>query len=306
MNKKKESGIKGWVLCLACGIILSACAYRTPDEDWERNGRVRLLLDWQMRTRPSAMAYYFYKDGTGSPVVRRGDASGYEGTLPSGHYKVVVCNTDCENVLLDTEKGYDQACGRARQVSSLKSSSVLIVQPGSLYSTGCEHIDVGGEETAVKELTPAGLVRRLELNIKVVGGDTGEAVECKKLTGRLTGLSSGVYLSSGKPFSGTPAFIAFEPGLTLSGVYTTTLNLFNLPEERKDGSSIHILLAMTLPDGWEVGTSTDITEEIGRAFVENTFSVVLDLTVRYDEINGLSIVLAEWKKGNEGSGVVDP
>ena len=53
-------------------------------------------------------------------------------------------------------------------------------------------------------------------------------------------------------------------------------------------------------------TSIDSTEEIGKAFIENTFSVILDLTVKYDEINGLTVLLAEWKKGNEGSGVVDP
>ena len=62
---------------------------------------------------------------------------------------------------------------------------------------------------------------------------------------------------------------------------------------------------MTLADGKEVGTSTDITGDIGKAFIENTFSVVLDLTVCYDEIGGLSVVLAEWKKGSGGSGTVD-
>ncbi len=252
------------------------------------------------------MTYQFYKDGTGSPVVRRGDAWGYEGTLPAGYYKVVVCNTDCENVLLETENGYDGACGRARQVSSLKSSPVLIAQPGNLYSTGCEQIDIGGEEIAVRELSPASVVRRLELNIKITSGETGEVVQCEKLTGRLTGLSPGVYLSSGKPFSGTSAFMVFESELTSSGVYTTIQNLFSLPEKDAGSSPVSLLLDMELADGIEVSTSIDITEEIGNAFIENTFSVILDLTVRYDEIGGLTILLAEWKKGNEGSGIVDP
>ena len=149
-------------------------------------------------------------------------------------------------------------------------------------------------------------MRSLELNIQVTGGDTGETIQPGKLSGRLTGLSPGVYLSSGKPLSGTPAIVAFEPELTFSGTYTATLNLFNLPEEENADTPVELLLDMTLPDGKEVGTMTDITEDIGKAFIENTFSVVLDLTVRYDEIGGLSVVLAEWKKGNGGSGTVDP
>ena len=166
-------------------------------------------------------------------------------------------------------------------------------------------MDIGGEETAVKELAPANLVRSLELNIKVTGGETGETVESRKLSGRLTGLSPGVYLSNGKPLSGTPAIVAFEPELASSGAYTATLNLFNLPEEENTGSPVELQLDMTLADGKEVGTSTDITGDIGKAFIENTFSVVLDLTVCYDEIGGLSVVLAEWKKGSGGSGTVD-
>ena len=188
------------------------------------------------------------------------------------------------------------ACGRARQVSSLKSSPVLIAQPGNLYSTGCEQIDIGGEEIAVRELSPASLVRRLELNIKITSGETGEVAQCEKLTGRLTGLSPGVYLSSGKPFSGTSAFMVFEPELASFGVYSTIQNLFNLPEKGAGSSPVSLLLDMELADGKEVSTSIDITEEIGKAFIENTFSVILDLTVKYDEINGLTVLLAEWKK----------
>lgn len=306
MEKQRNKRIKVWAVGLACVVMLSACAYHTPDEDWEKNGRVRLVLDWQIRSLPPVMAYYFYKDGTGSPLVRKGDASGYEGSLAAGSYKVVVCNTDYENVLLETDNGYDKACGRARQVSALKSSVVSIVQPGNLYATGCEQVDVGGEETVVRELSPANLVRSLELNIKVTGGETGETVQPRRLSGQLTGISLGVYLPSGKPLSEAPALVAFEPEVTASGVYSTTLNLFSLPEKAEAGSRVILLLNMELPDGREVSTSTDITDAIGEAFVENTFSVVLDLTIRYDEISGLTVLLAEWRKGNEGSGEVDP
>ena len=306
MEKQRNKRIWQWAVCLACAVTMSACSYHTPDEDWEKNGRVRVVLNWQTRSLPPVMVYYFYKDGTGIPIVRKGDASGYEGTLAAGSYKVVVCNTDYENVLLETDNGYDKACGRARQVSAMKSSAVSIVQPDNLYATGCDQVEVGGEETAVKELTPASLVRSLELNIKITGGETGEAVQPQRLRGQLTGVSSGVYLSSGKPVTDTPALVIFEPEATASGVYSATLSLFSLPEKEEVSNRVNLLLDMELPDGREVSTSTDITREIGEAFIENSFSVVLDLTIRYDEINGLTILLAEWKKGNDGSGEVEP
>lgn len=290
-----------WLVWL---VLPAGCAYHAPEEDWEKNGKVRLVLDWQTRAVSSAMACYFYKDEADIPIVRRGDASGYEGTLPVGNYEVVVCNTDCENVLLETNKGYEAACGRARQVSSLKSSDVSILQPANLYGTGCTGVNVGGHETAVKEMKPANLVRRLELNIKVTGPESGE-VRPKKLGGRLTGVSPGVYLASGKPLD-EPAVLAFEPEATATGTYATVLNMFSLPEKEADRNPIGLELDLELADGRAVSTSTDITGEIGNAFSENTFTVILDLTIRYDEISGLSILLAEWKKGNEGSGDVNP
>lgn len=47
MGKHKNDRIKKWVIYLVGALALSACTYHTPDEDWEKNGRVRLLLDWQ-------------------------------------------------------------------------------------------------------------------------------------------------------------------------------------------------------------------------------------------------------------------
>lgn len=304
MVKKEHIRLVAGLAWLVWLVLPAGCAYHAPEEDWEKNGRVRLVLDWQTRAVSPAMACYFYKDGADVPIVRRGDASGYEGTLPVGNYQVVVCNTDCENVLLETDKGYEAACGRARQVSSLKLSDVSILQPANLYGAGCTGVNVGGHETAVKEMKPANLVRRLELNIKVTGPESGE-VRPKKLGGRLTGVSPGVYLASGKPLD-EPAVLAFEPEATATGAYATVVNLFSLPEKETDGNPIGLELDMELADGRTVSTITDITGEIGNAFAENTFSVILDLTIRYDEISGLSILLAEWKKGNEGSGNVNP
>ena len=287
-------------------VAVLSCAYRMTDEDWEKNGRVRLLLRRDNSGCPEIMTWYFYAEGSDSPIIRTGDVSGYEGTLPSGCYRVAVCNRGCTGVTLEMEKGYEEACGRAQRLSSLKSSSVQIACPGNLYGAGLDRIEVGGREVVAKELFPSKLVRTLEMNIKVTGGDKGD-VAAAVLSGRLTGVSSRVHIPSGKPLFDTPAFMTFEPEEVSPGVYTSTLELFGLSSGEENGEGVDLSLAMNLANGQEVTSSTDITEEVEGAFAAGiTTHVILDLVVRYDEISGLTITLKEWKPGSEGSGMVTP
>ena len=295
-----------WAISAAWIMAVSSCAYRMNDEDWEKNGKVRLLLRKSNSSCPDNMTWYFYPEDSESPLMRTGDASGYEGTLPLGRYRVAVCNTGCTGVTLEMEKGYEEACGRAKQLSSLKSSSVQIACPGSLSGTGLEQIEVVGGETVAKELSPANLVCTLEMNIKVTGGDKGD-VAAAVLSGRLTGVSSRVHIPSGKPLFDTPAFMTFEPEEISPGVYTSSLNLFGLSPGEEGENPVDLSLTMTLPDGKEITSSTDITEEVKDAFTATvTTHVILDLVIRYDEISGLTITLTNWKPGSDGSGVVTP
>lgn len=302
MKKQKKSRITGWIGLLVCAFAMSSCVYHMPDEDWEKNGKVRLHLDWQTRSSyPSGMTYYFYKDGTGRPVIRSGSASGYEGTLPSGQYKVVVCNTDCDNVQLEMDNGYEQAMGKARQISALKSASVNLAGPGNLYGTGGQLIDIGGEETVVEELYPVSLVKTLELNIKVTGG---EDTRLTGLSGRLTGVSAQIQIPTGKALFDTPAFMVFEPESADQGVYTSSLNMFGLSGRTVESDPVELYLTLKMKDGKEVTSSTDITEEVGNVFEQSISAhVILDLEITYDEINGATIILSGWQEGTGEAGI---
>ncbi len=291
---------------LVCMVMVWGCAFHAPEEDWEKNGKVRLLLRRQNTDCPTGMTWYFYREGTVSPLIRTGDASGYEGTLPAGNYRVAVCNTGSTGVTLEMDKGYEEACGRAQPLSSLKSASMHIARPGNLYGTGKDMIEVDGSETVADELSPVSLVKTLEMNIEVTGGDKGDVVPAV-LSGRLTGVSSRVHIPSGKPLFDTPAFMTFEPEEVSPGVYTSSLSLFGLSSGEEGEEPVDLSLTMTLADGKEITSSTDITEEVKDAFTASiTTHVILDLVVRYDAISGLTITLTDWKPGHEGSGVVDP
>ncbi|MCL3850353.1 DUF5119 domain-containing protein [Parabacteroides sp. GYB001] len=299
---KKQQYIKCIkVVAIVCIVLLPACTYRLTDEDWAKNGKIRLSLNWQDKDHPSVMTYYFYKDGADRPIIRQGQSSGYEGTLPSGNYGIVVCAADDKSVLLEMNKGYENSCGIARQVSAMKSSDIQVAQPGYLYGTGDELSNIGGFRAVTKELFPVSLVRILELNIKITGG--GED-RIESLTGLLTGISSEIHIPTGKLLFDKPASMAFgtQPGAT--GVYNSSLNLFGVSGvDEGSYTDVDIYLTLKTSDDKEITSFTNITEVINDAF-EATLAVriVLDLEIAYDEINGMVVTNVGWK---EGTGEVD-
>lgn len=294
---KKQSYKQGMkVVAIVCIIVLTACTYRLTDEDWTKNGKIRLSLNWQDKEHPSVMTYYFYKDGADRPIIRQGQSSGYEGTLPSGNYEVVVCTAEDQTVLLEMNKGYAGARGIARQVSAMKASDMQVAQPGYLYGTGDLLADVGGFRSVTKELYPISMVRILELNIKITGG--GED-RIESLTGLLTGVSPEIHIPTGKLLFDNPASMSFETQPNAAGVYNSSLNLFGVSGVDKGSyTDVDIYLTLKTSDGKEITSFTNVTEVINDAF-EATLAVriVLDLEIAYDEVNGMVVSIAGWKEG---------
>lgn len=303
LKMKKSSYIQGAaVITAACVVLLSGCTYRLTDEDWAKNGKVRLSLNWPDGERPSGgMTYYFYKDGAARPVIRQGEAWGYEGTLPAGDYEVVACAADGKSILLDMENGYDAAFGIARRASELKSADIEVVQPRFLYGTGDALAHVAGFRAVTKELYPANLVRTLELNIKITGG--GEE-QVENLTGLLTGVASGIYIPTGKLLFDTPASVSFDTKPDATGVYTSSLNLFGVSGGAAGGyKDVDVYLTLERSGEPEITSFTNITGEINEAF-DATLSVhiVLDLEIAFDAVNGMTVTASGWR---EGTGQVD-
>jgi hypothetical protein len=292
MKEYKNIRPSAWAVCLVCVVGLWGCTYQLTDEDWTKNGNVRLLLDWRGRSHPSQMTYFFYKEDVMRPEIRMGGAEGYAGTLPSGCYRVIACNTDCRNVTLEMDRGYDAAIGSVRQVSSLKSSvPVPLAQPANFYATGTVDIEVGGRTAVVKELYPANLVKTLELNIQLLSGSNNEMVRPTGLSGRLMGIPSEIHLPSATPFFDRGAYLTFEPEALPSGGYTSRIGL-------SDSTSVDLYLTMKMPDGTELTPFIDLTHEAADAFRKNNTSwLILDLVVDCDAVGGAQITDTEWKEG---------
>ncbi len=287
------------ILCLA-GIIalvagLSACVYRSTDEDWDRNGKVRLILNWKTKDKPSDMIYYFYKEGSSAPILRYGKSSGYEGTLPAGIYQVAVCNPDGANIDLDMDNGYDAARAVARPVSSLKATVSHVAQPMNLYGTGEGKLDVSGPDCSTNELYPACLVKQVELNVKIVGLDG-----IRKIDGFINGVSPEIHIPTGKALFDRVASVAFTPEQIAGDVYATSLNLFGFCCGG-EGERAELFLNVTKKDGNTFTSSTDISDQVNDAFNESLSTyIVLDLEISPDKIDGIKIELTDWHKGVAG------
>lgn len=308
MNPQKNTRqMNKWMImasaCMVCFSIFSSCTYGVAEEDWTKNGKVRLILDWQGATHPEQMDYYFYREGSSRPVIRRVGANGFEGTLPSGTYRVMACNPDPYNILLDTDNGYEKANGMVKQITVLKSSSSSLSCPNRLLGCGSGTLKVGGEEATTTTLHPADLIRTLELHMKITKGGK-EEVDLSGLSGYLTGVSTGVNIPTGAALSGTPGFVAFEPECTGKGKYRALLTLFGLADMATDGKPAGIYLTLKGKENKQLTTWIGIPREVGDMFRQKTASrVILDLTVAYDQVNGLSTSLEEWKEGTGESGV---
>ena len=76
-NKKyRIIQLMGWMIYAVWTVAVLSCAYRMTDEDWEKNGKVRLLLRRPDSDCPENMTWSFYAEGSDIPSIRTGDMKG--------------------------------------------------------------------------------------------------------------------------------------------------------------------------------------------------------------------------------------
>lgn len=297
-----EMGYKIWDYMgrLSIGLLFTACTSLTTDNDWVKNGKVRLVLDWGSRAaHTSVFDYYFYAEGNPVPLVRRGDTSGYEGTIPQGRYGVVACNPDGVNLDLSMNEGYFRARAIARSSVSSKGTVGVISQPGNLYGTGEEEVIVTAVDKAIV-LTPACLVKDVILNIRIEGGSDVSVV-----SGELSGIPPEVCIPTGKLCEENYASVYFPAEADGINRYTASLSLFGLRTENEAGIKVPAGLSLTVEqkDGQSFVSHTDVTDQIIEA-VHNglTARIELDLTVHPLETGGYAIEITDWREGTAEAG----
>lgn len=288
---------RGQGVCyLLLAFLLSACTSLTTDKDWIKNGKIRLVLDWGTRTvHAGAFDYYFYAEDNPVPQVRRGDASGYEGTIPQGHYEVVVCNPDGVNLDLLMNDGYSGARAVARPSVSSKGTVGMISQPGNLYGTGEKEVVATTAVSKTIVLTPVCLIKEVILNIRIEGGG-----EILVVSGELSGVPPEVCIPTGELCRGSYASVCFPAEANGMNRYTASLSLFGLRPESEEEVNEPASLSLTVEqkNGQSFVSHTDVTDQVNEA-VHNGLAarIELDLTVHPLEAGGYTIEITDWREG---------
>lgn len=287
------------MLLMWIGLWLSACTSLTTDKDWNKNGKVRLVLDWGTRAgRPGVFDYYFYAEGNPVPLVRRGDASGYEGTLPQGRYGVVACNPDGVNLDLSMNNGYAEARAIARTFVSSKGTVGVILQPGNLYGTGEAEIIVTSTPDKAIVLNPASLIKEVVMNIRIEGGG-----EVSVMSGELNGIPPEVCIPTGELCEGDWASVRFPAEAVDTDRYTASLSLFGLRpggEKKEEEVRVPADLSLTVEqkNGQSFISHTDVTEQVTEAVINGLAArIELDMTMHPLETGGYTIEIMGWREG---------
>ncbi|SEG05920.1 DUF5119 domain-containing protein [Parabacteroides chinchillae] len=300
-------------LCLSLLVFVSSCTYGDTDRySAKGKGKVFISLDWKGQALSSKTRFYFYPSGSDTPVVCEGDGSGYEGVLPAGTYKMVMINSDFENIYLQTDKGYDQAYAHSLSASGEPVSlvtragePVLILPPGNFYGTGLADVQVDGSLDKIYTVYPRKLVCSVLLDVKIKGSEEVSAIE-----GTLTGVSPSVHIPSGKASYNDLVAVPVPLSKQDGGHFRSEQTVFGLTPDidgEMSAGQNKLVLDITLVDGNGLKNELDITELINEA-VSGDASGTVEATIELELVidtscpEGLHLQLVGWHTGTGSAG----
>lgn len=305
MNRKRTEIMRGWLWLL---IVATGCTYGDTDRYSARAGKVYIALDWGEVTPSDSTDFYFYKPGEATPIERRGTGRGFEGTLETGTYQVMVVNRGYRNLTVRKDAGYEGGNAYALPAEAVSRGATpfdtrsLLAAPGNLYGTGLPQVVVGGNSENTFTAYPKALTYPLRLDILVVGG-----AAVKQMDGHISGVSPSVHIPSGKASFEETGILTVPMDQKDNGHFGSSVTTFGLaPKEggQVPGGSNRLILDIELVDGTRFTDEMDISEAINEAVdgeeSGETFVASIELTLEIDLTHpgGFRLQLVDWKTGS--------
>lgn len=262
------------------------------------------------------------------PVYRHFDFEGskFSGRLPVGFYKVLIHNTDTENLALRDAEDYDKATfhvltGSEAAAAAGKSSEVsrageCLAQPKNLFVANCAYTESeGGDKERVATLEvayrghvkvksePKAYVKKVILHFEVEGDDL-----VALNGGTFTGVSPSHHCASGT-CAMTSESVDFETERVYeSGSNYTYKAEISVLDLMRPGSSFgtHTVTLNIVPKVGEPYTiEIDVTKFIDEFLREHSGSIPVEVSVeipvRLEMIDGiLSAEIVDWIPGTGG------
>ncbi|MFV0582636.1 MAG: DUF5119 domain-containing protein [Parabacteroides gordonii] len=278
------------------GIVLlqTGCNRARLDDDWVRNGRVSLMPDWGTGVPPEEIACYFYPENGRQPVTLEGASSGYEGILPEGTYRLIVCSKGAKAIDLSVNAGYDSACAIVHPLGGTRSDSPLLDYPGDLYTTSLPAVEVSARTFSRVQFAPQSALQEVTLNIRLQG-----LAGITSVSGRLSGVASCLHLASGRTLYGQVGQVVFDALPAGNNLFTATFPVLGLSPstEETEGTDNLLLVTVTEESGRELAKEVDITGVVDQAAGDEVLNatLTLDIEVAPMDMDGLKIEIVRWK-----------
>lgn len=318
MKQIVKTRLLATIIATAVGVLSSGCLQRevehkvTPTE-----GKLDVSVDWGEGYQPAELRMLIYNENGTLYGERTSSENQMQWTLPEGAYRLIVHNTDGQNVRYLEMSKHAEAF-----IYVTSSTGQMVNTPQNIYSVAAHDnaatIDiVAGAEHQIR-VVPQRATRGVHFTFKIVGLPV-----IASLQGTLSGVSPGMMIASGtyfdvpstQPFLGTPmpspASRAATTRQTEPIWYQSDMEFFNLVDNKGNRVGINIL-SVEITDDKQVqyNVTSDITSSVQQIIIDNggelPVEVPLDVEIEVaeDKTIEISVSVARWNSAGNGTGNV--
>lgn len=176
---------------VALALGLGSCTERTLEAQ-PTEGYAVIHASWNDGVIPptSGFRFYFYPENGSRVLEYDAAATGFEGSLPAGTYRVIACSTDARNAVYQGMESYSSAAVRALPDVSSRAVSYY-AQPSGVYILHLGKLFIPVNDRIETQVVPDTLSRSVNLKFSLLGTES-----ILSLNGLTRGVLSTVLLSS--------------------------------------------------------------------------------------------------------------
>lgn len=310
MNREKRYHKKKYFLKIDLGIKtvfplwafvtllagLVSCTKGTLDSPPDEGSAV-IEVNWNGNGAPptSGFHFYFYPQNGGDVLEFDASATGFEGKLPAGTYRVIACSTDARNVVYQGMESYSTASVRAQTDASSRATTYY-TQPSGVYTLNLGQLVVSLNQTTQRVVIPDTLSKSINLEFSLQGAES-----IVDLKGLMRGVQPSVLISTKEP-SGDAGITNFSADVS-GNQGQAQISVLGILDPQGSLPYRNLMdLTMTLSDSSVRTTQIDLTELLSEALNTNEGNVPLEIPVEIELKVIDNELVANVKPWNPSSG----
>lgn len=283
MIKKAIGCSCGIVVCVLM-IVISFIKCNDKDTPGQSSyGFIWYAMKWddtlEGYQNPAKTRFCFYPMEQGAMIQIESDQEGLKFTLPPDKYRLLVFNSDADNIQFRNMDKFETA---EAYIMTTKAANYAATGEIPLYGVVINELTVVPDEGAnnKQEFTPVPLVRQVSIDVKVDGME-----HIKSCKGELSGIPAALNLSKQEIVTDNLTTVNFDTAPSAEGVKANIIVLGTSPEKGETPPATtptnEVKLDFTLEDGSNVSSTLDLGESIGQT-EGNKVNIDVSVTVEKD------------------------